>query len=349
MRKTILAITSFLFIVLLAMTAYAQSCAISPGFAKPLLPDTDCDGIIDQLDNCPFITNPMQRDAEGNGLGDACDVSIESITTNPADFVYNGRAFNTFVTIDNNRNYNIRNMKVRVFVPELNIESVQYIDNINVCDAKELEFMLRAPMCAPLSDYRIIVEISFMNEFGERETIPGITSIRVVPDQQCQMVLDNNQTIGNTMIDVMEIQDAYKGRETVFPIKISNMESNDKDYVFSVTGLDGWATSRFGSGSLVIVPTESQSTADLYITPNSDVPPGERTFVVSVQSGKEVQRFLLIANVKENPVRDNTFMAVFAIKIIIIVILVLLIVAACVIAVRKLWVKVKKDPSTQYY
>ena len=36
--------------------------------------DTDGDGIDDALDNCQFFANPDQADADGNGVGTACDV-----------------------------------------------------------------------------------------------------------------------------------------------------------------------------------------------------------------------------------------------------------------------------------
>jgi arylsulfatase A-like enzyme len=38
--------------------------------------DADCDGIADDDDNCPFISNPDQKDTyppQGNGIGDSCD------------------------------------------------------------------------------------------------------------------------------------------------------------------------------------------------------------------------------------------------------------------------------------
>ncbi|MFQ5440686.1 MAG: thrombospondin type 3 repeat-containing protein, partial [Nitrosopumilaceae archaeon] len=35
--------------------------------------DTDGDGIPDNTDNCPTISNPDQADADGNGVGDACE------------------------------------------------------------------------------------------------------------------------------------------------------------------------------------------------------------------------------------------------------------------------------------
>ncbi|WP_424963737.1 thrombospondin type 3 repeat-containing protein [Ekhidna sp.] len=39
----------------------------------PPLPDTDEDGIVDEEDNCPLVSNPDQADSDGDGIGDVCE------------------------------------------------------------------------------------------------------------------------------------------------------------------------------------------------------------------------------------------------------------------------------------
>lgn len=45
--------------------------------ATPGTDDVDGDGVLDASDNCPLVPNPFQIDADLDGKGDECDVSIE--------------------------------------------------------------------------------------------------------------------------------------------------------------------------------------------------------------------------------------------------------------------------------
>lgn len=49
-----------------------------PDTGSPFIPpsvDTDGDGIEDNIDNCPFVSNADQNDTDGDGIGDVCDTT----------------------------------------------------------------------------------------------------------------------------------------------------------------------------------------------------------------------------------------------------------------------------------
>lgn len=49
------------------------------------VPDTDGDGVPDTTDNCPTVFNPGQEDADGDWLGDACELSVYGTDPNDPD------------------------------------------------------------------------------------------------------------------------------------------------------------------------------------------------------------------------------------------------------------------------
>jgi len=48
--------------------AYELSCPLDPP-----LNDPDCDQILSEFDNCPYVSNISQADSDGNGVGNACE------------------------------------------------------------------------------------------------------------------------------------------------------------------------------------------------------------------------------------------------------------------------------------
>jgi len=45
---------------------------VDPGETDPFDDDTDADGALDKVDNCPLTHNPGQEDADGDGIGNVC-------------------------------------------------------------------------------------------------------------------------------------------------------------------------------------------------------------------------------------------------------------------------------------
>ncbi len=49
-------------------------------YYEGLVPDSDSDGVPDDVDNCPTVSNPDQLDSDSDGIGDACDDPEPSTT-----------------------------------------------------------------------------------------------------------------------------------------------------------------------------------------------------------------------------------------------------------------------------
>ena len=68
--KNIIWMVALLALVLVATApTSAQTCTTMS--MQGFLPDTDCDGVHDRLDNCPLTANAPQLDSNRDGIGDA--------------------------------------------------------------------------------------------------------------------------------------------------------------------------------------------------------------------------------------------------------------------------------------
>ncbi|MEK0319252.1 MAG: thrombospondin type 3 repeat-containing protein [Nitrosopumilus sp.] len=65
---------------IIVTTARGNSYKIEDLFTEAV--DSDGDGIYDDIDNCPSVSNPSQTDSNSDGVGDACDADGDGIRDN---------------------------------------------------------------------------------------------------------------------------------------------------------------------------------------------------------------------------------------------------------------------------
>lgn len=65
---------------IIVTTARENSFKVEDAFTVSV--DSDGDGIYDDVDNCPSVSNPSQTDSNSDGIGDACDADSDGIRDN---------------------------------------------------------------------------------------------------------------------------------------------------------------------------------------------------------------------------------------------------------------------------
>ena len=67
-------------------------------------PDTDGDGVLDEIDNCISIANPNQADCNGDGIGDTCELSGGSTTDHNSNGIPDSCDITANPALDHNNN-----------------------------------------------------------------------------------------------------------------------------------------------------------------------------------------------------------------------------------------------------
>lgn len=271
--------------ILLPGSPLPHTCSISVD--GRLMRDTDCDGVPDSEDNCALTPNRGQQDADGDGVGDACSVTVQCVPHQRSGVV-GGDHLSVDVVVTNALEQQLPQSRLSVQIPDLGISESHTLRSVQGGGADARTLRLRLPVCAQEGTYRVICSLQAATVHASDDT-----SVRLSEPQFCR------PDRAETEAEFYQLQDVVAGAEhgAVFPIVIENNADVSRTYMLSAEGVLPWGDYVFESGSVVVVPARQRISTDLRVFAPDATDTGEYPFRVTLQSGRDREEVLLVAHV----------------------------------------------------
>ncbi len=282
------------------------------------------------------------------GADSSAAIEIRDFSLDPEEVIA-GRAFTAMVKVRNIGDNDLDDLKVTVSVPELNIKTSEYMDEIESDESKTFEeLLLRIPECAKAGNY----DVEILVEFDEYEETSVATSITVKSGDMCGTGTGTGTsgTSGEdkTIVTVPSSQELSQGTSIAYPIMIQNNLGTSKTYTLTVSGASGWATTRIDPSSVVIVPAGQSKTVYMYVSANSNAEPGDKIMTLTVDSGTESKQIPLVAKIGKGTSSTANWSGLRnGLEVGLVVLVIILIVIGLIIAFNKM--RDNKKESEPYY
>ena len=222
-------------------------------------------------------------------------LKIKDVVFSPEDPVKAGRALLTTVRIKNVGEKDEEGIKVKVAIPDLGVSATDYIDKLEGEESTTSEELyLRIPTTAAPGEYDVVTTVEFDEGY---ESTSREDSVVVIGDEDEAPVLTPSVDEKTVLNVGRDSSDVAPGQTAVYPLVLTNKGTTSKLYVFSVSGVSGWADVKVEPSNLVTVGAGETATVSVSLTPSAGVSAGERSFVVKVQSEKKTVDVPLTAKI----------------------------------------------------
>jgi len=270
-------------------------------------------------------------------------IEVKDFSLDPQTVIA-GRAFTGKVEVHNLGDSTIKDLKLTMSIPELNIKVSEYMDQIDVDKSKTFEeLLLRIPDCTKAGDYDVQVTV----DFDEFSTVESTGKITVQSGDTCAATgVSTGTTEQNTVISVPNMQEVNQGTSIVYPIVINNNGVVSQTYTLSITGASTWSTTRIDPSSVIVVPAGQSKTAYLYVSTNTNAELGDKAFTLSIDSGSDTKSVPLVAKITKTTTSDWSGFK-NALEIGLVILVVILIIVGLIIGFNKM--KENKNESEPYY
>ncbi len=208
-------------------------------------------------------------------------LTIRDVLLSPGPAVKAGSAVLATIRLENKGEKDQEDVKVTFSIPELGLETSDFIDKVKNDDEEETEeLLLRLPNCAKSGAYTAHVIVQFQR--GHR-TLTQQIPLTILENEQCTRDTAQAQiSIGRNT------ESLPPGGLVVFPLTIANTGSSSKSFSITAEHQNLGTVQVFPSHTLVLGKGESQH-VQVSVQTNKDVSPGTHPLSLTVSSlGKPV-------------------------------------------------------------
>ncbi len=274
-------------------------------------------------------------------------VTIRDVILSPNSNVNAGTYLIGTVRVKNAGDNTQDGVKVKIAIPELGVEGVDYIEELESEESKTTEeIALRIPVCSYEGEYGVVVTVYYNDLY---ESITESRTINVIASDACE--IDNgSEPVEKTIVSVSTVENTAKvGEKAFFPITVVNTGKNTKTVSLQVSGAD-WATVEISPSNIMLVKGEETSVATVYVAPKEDTEAGQRMLSLDVMvDGVLSQQVPLTVNVEEAESEDATVSLKGALEIAIVVLVIVLVVIGLILAFKKIRKDEDNDEESQTY
>ncbi len=227
-------------------------------------------------------------------------VVIEDLITDPTREVMSGEGIFARVRVENMGDRDEDSVKVIFAFPELDIDQVTYIDELDAEDSESSDdVFIRLPDCVETGSYDLEATVEYDDGY---ESVTETKSIKITMDPACEEEEDEEEEEEDeekTIITIPGTQDVTVGTTgAIYPIMISNTGKKTKVYTVTISGMSDWGTYRIEPGPVLSVGPKETEAAYLYVTAKDTAAAGQKIFIANIESAGETEQIPLTANIK---------------------------------------------------
>jgi len=280
------------------------------------------------------------------GISRKAAVEIKDISLDPQEIIA-GRAFTGKIQIHNLGDSSMKDLKATISIPELNIQTSEYMDEIGIDKSKTFEeLLLRVPECTKAGTYTVDITVDFDNF----QTTESTSTIKVDASDTCAANVPVNPITPeqSTSVNVPNTQEASQGASVVYPVMIQNNAAISQTYTLSVSGAADFATTRIDPSAVIVVPAGQSKTAYLYVSIDKDAQSGDKVFTLNIESGSDSKAVPLVAKITKSTANTDMGTFVKALEWGCVILVVILIIVGLVIGFNKMKDAGKKGTEPYY-